>query len=36
VTGDVDPWAPEALRGSAGLHFALPVLRVDGPLHGRR
>ena len=23
--GDVDPWTPEALRGSAGLHFALPV-----------
>jgi RNA methyltransferase, TrmH family len=26
VTGQRDPWAAEALRGSAGLHFALPVL----------
>lgn len=25
TVGDVDPWTPEALRGSAGLHFALPV-----------
>jgi len=24
--GDVNPWTPEALRGSAGLHFAIPVL----------
>jgi TrmH family RNA methyltransferase len=28
TTGDHDPWDPRALRGSAGLHFALPVLRV--------
>ena len=28
VTGGLDPWAPGVLRGSAGLHFALPVLRV--------
>ena len=26
VTGDRDAWSPDALRGSAGLHFALPVL----------
>ena len=26
---DVDPWHPAALRGSAGLHFALPVGRID-------
>ena len=37
VTGDLDPWAPAVLRGSAGLHYALPVLAVDaaqvsGPL----
>jgi len=37
VTGDLDPWHPSVLRGSAGLHFALPVLRVapadvTGPL----
>ena len=35
VTGDRDPWAPAALRGSAGLHFALPVGRVDDPPPGR-
>jgi TrmH family RNA methyltransferase len=28
-TGSHDPWAPDALRGAAGLHFALPVARVD-------
>lgn len=27
--GPQDPWHPAALRGSAGLHFALPVARVD-------
>ncbi len=27
-TGDQDPWHPDALRGGAGLHFALPVRRV--------
>lgn len=26
--GDVDPWHPNVLRGSAGLHFALPVARA--------
>jgi RNA methyltransferase, TrmH family len=30
TTGSHDPWAPDALRGSAGLHFALPVARVAG------
>jgi RNA methyltransferase, TrmH family len=25
-----DPWDPAALRGSAGLHFALPVARLAG------
>jgi TrmH family RNA methyltransferase len=25
ITGRLDPWHPDALRGSAGLHFALPV-----------
>ena len=29
TTGSKDPWSPEALRGSAGLHFALPVARVE-------
>ncbi|MCB1971095.1 MAG: hypothetical protein KDG54_11870 [Geminicoccaceae bacterium] len=27
--GDDDPWQAGALRGSAGLHFALPVGRID-------
>ncbi|UUY03988.1 hypothetical protein LRS13_00210 [Svornostia abyssi] len=29
TTGVSDPWHPDALRGSAGLHFALPVARVE-------
>ncbi|HEX6227857.1 MAG TPA: TrmH family RNA methyltransferase, partial [Solirubrobacterales bacterium] len=29
TTGDSDPWHPDALRGAAGLHFALPVAAVD-------
>jgi TrmH family RNA methyltransferase len=29
VSGARDPWQPAALRGSAGLHFALPVARVE-------
>ena len=28
TTGVHDPWQPAALRGSAGLHFALPVARL--------
>ncbi|WP_433266535.1 TrmH family RNA methyltransferase [Actinosynnema sp. CS-041913] len=28
--GDVDPWHPNVVRGSAGLHFALPVGRLAG------
>lgn len=36
-SGPLDPWHPTVLRGSAGLHYALPVLRVGtddvtGPL----
>ena len=31
TSGDRDPWDPAALRGSAGLHFALPVLRMRDP-----
>jgi RNA methyltransferase, TrmH family len=27
-TGSHDPWHPDALRGAAGLHFALPVARL--------
>jgi TrmH family RNA methyltransferase len=29
VTGTLDPWHPSVLRGSAGLHYALPVLHLD-------
>ncbi len=29
TTGTSDPWHPEAIRGAAGLHFALPVMRVS-------
>ncbi|MEX2413938.1 MAG: TrmH family RNA methyltransferase [Thermoleophilaceae bacterium] len=29
TTGDQDPWDPVAIRGAGGLHFALPVGRVD-------
>jgi RNA methyltransferase, TrmH family len=30
TTGTHDPWHPDALRGAAGLHFALPVSRLEG------
>ncbi|HTY96829.1 MAG TPA: RNA methyltransferase [Solirubrobacteraceae bacterium] len=30
TTGTHDPWHPDALRGAAGLHFALPVARLEG------
>jgi TrmH family RNA methyltransferase len=29
--GANDPWHPDALRGAAGLHFALPVAAVERP-----
>jgi TrmH family RNA methyltransferase len=29
TTGRQDPWHPAALRGSAGLHFALPVAHIE-------
>jgi TrmH family RNA methyltransferase len=28
-TGENDPWFPDAVRGAAGLHFALPVAAVE-------
>jgi TrmH family RNA methyltransferase len=28
TTGSHDPWHPDALRGAAGLHYALPVSRL--------
>lgn len=36
TTGANDPWHPEALRGAAGLHFALPVAAIDGFQPGDR
>lgn len=36
TTGRIDPWHPEALRAAAGLHFALPVARVDSLPEGDR
>jgi TrmH family RNA methyltransferase len=36
TTGTSDPWHPDAIRGAAGLQFALPVRRVDAlPSSGR-
>jgi len=29
VSGTHDPWHPDALRGAAGLHFAVPVARLQ-------
>jgi len=29
ATGSHDPWHPDALRGAAGLHFAVPVARLS-------
>lgn len=29
TTGGHDPWHPDALRGAAGLHYALPVARLE-------
>ncbi len=31
TTGTHDPWHPDALRGAAGLHYALPVARLSQP-----
>jgi TrmH family RNA methyltransferase len=36
TTGRLEPWHPSALRGSAGLLYALPVARLEAlPDHGR-
>jgi TrmH family RNA methyltransferase len=29
TTGENDPWYPDAVRGAAGLHFALPVRSIE-------
>jgi TrmH family RNA methyltransferase len=31
TTGTADPWDPAALRGAAGLHYALPVAHAEPP-----
>lgn len=36
TTGGHDPWHPAAVRGAAGLHFALPVVRRAGLPEGGR
>jgi TrmH family RNA methyltransferase len=36
TTGDNDPWHPDALRGAAGLHYALPVAAVESIPEGDR
>jgi RNA methyltransferase, TrmH family len=36
TTGERDPWHSLAVRASAGLHFALPVARLAGPLPAGR
>lgn len=36
TTGELDPWHPDALRGAAGLQFALPVARIEGPPDSER
>jgi RNA methyltransferase, TrmH family len=36
TTGKADPWHPVALRGGAGLQFALPVMKIELPLAGDR
>ncbi len=36
TTGRQNPWHPDALRGSAGLHFALPVYHLRAIRTGER
>jgi TrmH family RNA methyltransferase len=36
TTGSHDPWHPDALRGAAGLHYAVPVARVTHVACGDR
>ncbi len=36
TTGENDPWYPAAVRGAAGLHFALPVAAVEALPEGDR
>jgi TrmH family RNA methyltransferase len=36
TTGGNDPWHPDALRGAAGLHYALPVAAIEALPDGDR
>jgi RNA methyltransferase, TrmH family len=36
TTGENDPWHPDALRGAAGLHYALPVAAIEAIPRGER
>jgi TrmH family RNA methyltransferase len=36
TTGEHDPWHADAVRGAAGLQFALPVASVEAPPRGGR
>jgi TrmH family RNA methyltransferase len=36
TTGSHDPWHPDALRGAAGLHYAVPVARIERLSQGER
>lgn len=36
TTGENDPWHPDALRGAAGLHYALPVAAIEAIPPGDR
>lgn len=36
TVGSLDPWGPGAVRGAAGLQFAVPVARLDAPPEGDR
>jgi TrmH family RNA methyltransferase len=36
TTGENDPWYPDAVRGAAGLHFALPVAAIEALPGGDR
>lgn len=36
TVGELDPWHPEAIRGAAGLQFAIPLARAERPPVGDR
>jgi TrmH family RNA methyltransferase len=36
TTGHADPWSPAAIRGAAGLQYAVPTVRIDELVTGDR